>query len=155
MSAPYAEAPFSLLNMTGMLCYARSKRAAQCGHAAFKEDVYKLGSGALFALATLMRSNGLLSALILLYDSTGYFLRIFLGQLNYDDVRRLVVSSMSGLFVFCGFVGPQYVAYQQFCGGSNPDHRLWCDQSVPSIYSWVQSHYWYVVIFNKLLHESS
>lgn len=147
MSAPYAEALFSLLNMTGMLCYVHSKRTAQCGYTTVQEDVYKLSSGALFASATLIRSNGLLSGLILLCDAIGYLSCIFSWRLDYSDVRRLLVTSLAGLFVACGFAGPQYVAYQQFCGASNLDRRLWCDRNIPSIYSWVQSHYWNVGLF--------
>ncbi|KAF2849981.1 glycosyltransferase family 76 protein [Plenodomus tracheiphilus IPT5] len=148
MSAPYAEAIFSLLNMTGMFCYAQSKLTATRGHASFLEDAYKLTSGAFFASATLMRSNGLLSGFILLYDVASYMPRIVSMQLNYHNVRSIVVTCVAGMFIIGGFVGPQYVAYQEFCsreGDSDP--RAWCEKSIPSIYSWVQSQYWNVGLF--------
>ncbi|KAH9864044.1 hypothetical protein J1614_009977, partial [Plenodomus biglobosus] len=148
MSAPYAESLFSLLNMTGMLCYAKSKLAAKRGHASFMEDAYKLSSGAVFALATLMRSNGLLSGLILLYDVGSYLPVLLSLRLNRHNVRSILVTCVAGIFIMIGFVGPQYVAYQEFCGmEDNFAPRVWCDKRIPSIYSWVQSHYWNVGLF--------
>ncbi|CBX94368.1 similar to GPI mannosyltransferase 2 [Plenodomus lingam JN3] len=148
MSAPYAESLFSLLNFTGMLCYVQSKLAAKCGHASFLEDVYKLSSGLLFASATLMRSNGLLSGLILLYD-VGRYIPLFLPiRLNYHNMRSILVTCVAGMIIICGFLGPQYVAYREFCGREGSSgRREWCDKSIPSIYSWVQSHYWNVGFF--------
>ncbi|KAI8935213.1 hypothetical protein NX059_007802 [Plenodomus lindquistii] len=145
MSAPYAESAFSLFNMTGMLCYAKSKLRARSGHASLLEDAYKLGSGFFFASATLMRSNGLLSGFILLYDLGSYIPLLSAMQLSYRNVRSMFIICVAGMLVMCGFVGPQYVAYQEFCHSeSGLPLRPWCDRSFPSIYSWVQSHYWNV-----------
>jgi phosphatidylinositol glycan class V len=145
LSAPYTEAPFSLLNLTGMLLYAQSRLTARTQHPSILEDIYTLGSGICFASATLMRSNGLLSGLVLLYDVARYVPRVVSMQLTVHDIRRITVTCMAGGIIALGFVWPQYLAYTQFCSGVHEyGSPPWCMRSIPSIYSWVQSHYWYV-----------
>jgi phosphatidylinositol glycan class V len=142
-SAPYAEALFSLLNLMGMLLYAQSKATTDGRPPSLREDALKLGSGMLFAVATMMRSNGLLSGLILLYDVARYLPRIVSMQLTVHDVRRIVVTSVAGCFIIPGIVWPQYLAYEEFCTGSpRTETPPWCKSSIPSVYSWVQSRYW-------------
>jgi phosphatidylinositol glycan class V len=143
LSAPYAEAPFSLLNLTGMLHYALSKEKARDGVPSAREDAYKLSSGIFFGAATLMRSNGLLSGLVLLYDVARYLPQLVSMRLTAHDVRRIIVTCVAGGFVALGFVWPQYLAYAEFCTVDDGlESRPWCTRSLPSIYSWVQSHYW-------------
>lgn len=143
MCAPYAEAMFSFLNFTGMLLYVHSRTLAQGREHSALEDICKLGCGLFFAAAALTRSNGLLSGSILFYDVARYVPRILSTQLRWLDTRRIIVSCLSGFLIALGFVGPQYVAYKEFCyreSGTEP--RPWCEKTFPSIYSWVQSHYW-------------
>lgn len=143
LSAPYAEALFSLLNLTGMLLYAQSRSLAEPEFPTVREDLYKMGSGICFGAATLMRSNGLLSGLVLLFDVARYVPSIVSMRLAVHDVRRIIVTSVAGSFVAAGFIWPQYLAYVEFCT-SGDDHktRSWCTRRIPSIYTWVQSHYW-------------
>ncbi|UPX15343.1 ER membrane glycoprotein subunit of the GPI transamidase complex-like protein [Ascochyta rabiei] len=147
LSSPYAEALFSLLNLTGMLCYAESRAAANRASINTREVAHKLGSGLLFAMATAIRSNGLLSGLILLYDVARYLPQLFSMRIKVQDVCRVIVTCASGALIAIGFVGPQYLAYLDFCGTGNSTVRPWCKKSIPSIYSWVQSHYWNVGLF--------
>jgi phosphatidylinositol glycan class V len=143
MCAPYAEAMFSLLNFTGMLLYAQSQTLAETGTSSFRADFQKLGSGTCFAAATLMRSNGLLSGVIFLYDVARYMPAAMSAQLSTHDVRRITVTCMAGTLIALAFLGPQYLAYAEFCDReSGTGTRPWCDKTFPSIYSWVQSHYW-------------
>jgi phosphatidylinositol glycan class V len=143
LSAPYTEALFSLLNLTGMFYYAQSRFAAQSKSAGLQEDIYKLSSGLFFGVATLMRSNGLLSGLILLWDVARYLPRIISMRLTVHDMRRIIVTCASGVLVALGFVGPQALAYTEFCSqNTNSQPPLWCSKRIPSIYSWVQDHYW-------------
>lgn len=142
LSAPYAESLFSLLNITGMLCYAKSKVALSSASSSSQEVLYKLCSGALFGLATTIRGNGLLSGLILLYDVVMQLSRLLSRRPNVYDICRIIITCISGTLIAVGFVGPQYVAYTEFCGAENLTTRPWCENSIPSIYSWVQSHYW-------------
>jgi phosphatidylinositol glycan class V len=143
LSSPYAEAPFSLLNMTGMLLYAHSGTLARKQQPSAREDAYKLGSGLLFGAATLMRGNGLLSGLILLYDVARFLPQVSSMRFTVHDVRRIIVTCMAGGIVAVGFVSPQYLAYTEYCTGEGGfDEPPWCHRTIPSIYSWVQSHYW-------------
>ncbi|EDU45170.1 GPI mannosyltransferase 2 [Pyrenophora tritici-repentis] len=148
LCAPYAEAMFSFLNFTGMLFYAQSRTMAETGKSSFGEDLLKISSGLFFAVATLMRSNGLLSGTIFLYDVARYLPRLMSLQLSVHDVRRVTVTCVAGALIALGFIGPQYLAYVEFCyRGSGAGIRPWCEKSVPSIYTWVQSHYWNVGLF--------
>jgi phosphatidylinositol glycan class V len=143
MCAPYAEAMFSLLNFVGMLFYAQSRASVGTGMSSIQEDLQKLGSGLCFAAATLMRSNGLLSGVILLYDVARYMPFVLSAQLSMRDLRRITVTCVAGSLIALAFIGPQVLAYAEFCDreqGSGT--RPWCDKSFPSIYSWVQSYYW-------------
>lgn len=143
LSAPYTEAPFAFFNLTGMLLYAQAQLGARTQKSSAAEDAYKLGSGVSFALATLMRSNGLLSGLVLLYDAARYIPQIVSMQLAVHDVRRILITCTAGVIVALCFVSPQYLAYTEFCSETQmADAPEWCSRTVPSIYSWVQSHYW-------------
>lgn len=141
LSAPYAEALFSLLNLTGMLCYAES-RATALSPITVREVAYRLSSGLLFAVATAIRSNGLLSGLILLYDVVRYLPQLLSMRSSVHAVCRVLVTCVSGILVAVGFVGPQYLAYLDFCTTTDSVVSPWCKKAIPSIYSWVQSHYW-------------
>lgn len=142
LSAPYAESMFSMLNMAGMLCYVESRAMADSSSIRFQEIVLKLSSGLLFALATAVRSNGLLSGLILLYDVARYLPQMLHIRSSMHDLCRVVVTCISGILIAIGFGGPQYLAYLDFCSISTSAIRPWCEHRIPSIYSWVQSHYW-------------
>ncbi|USP81453.1 glycosyltransferase family 76 protein [Curvularia clavata] len=148
MCAPYAEAMFSFLNFTGMLLYAQSKTMARTRTFSFQEDAQKLGAGLFFAAATLMRSNGLFSGTILLYDVAGYLLNLTSTQRSVHDIRKIFIACVSGSMIALAFVGPQYFAFLEFCNRESvAGTRPWCEKSLPSIYSWVQSHYWNVGLF--------
>lgn len=148
LSAPYTEALFSALNFTGMLHYVLARQTAKgIGSWTVAQDSYMLSSGFLFAAASLIRSNGLLSGLILLYDVASFLPRVLALQLSAHDARRIFVTCVAGVFIAVGYIIPQYLAYQEYCGSASVDQekRPWCNHRIPSIYSWVQSHYWYAL----------
>ncbi|KAF2866932.1 GPI mannosyltransferase 2 [Massariosphaeria phaeospora] len=147
LSAPYTEALFSMANFAGMLHYALARSTARASKTwSIYQDAYMLSSGALFGFATLIRSNGLLSGLIFLYDAASLIPRIWSMQISRHEARRLLVTCFAGLLIAVGFVAPQYLAYEQYCvtGSPSPHLRPWCHKSIPSVYSWVQSNYWNV-----------
>lgn len=144
ISAPYSESLFSLLNFAGMLCYTQSKITARGTSISSQEVAYRLSSGVLFALATIIRSNGLLSGLILLYDVVLHLSRILSIRPGVQRVCRVAVTCISGSLIAIAYIGPQYLAYAKFCSTEDSVTRPWCERTIPSIYSWVQSHYWYV-----------
>jgi phosphatidylinositol glycan class V len=144
LSAPYGEALFSFLNFSGMLLYVESR----IFHPSMPWDILRgcqlIGSGALFAMAALIRSNGVLSGLIFVYDVVTLLPRLLSLSLGPSDFRRLLFTTIAGSLILLGFAGPQWLAYDEYCGAqvSSVDRRPWCSMYVPSIYSWVQSYYW-------------
>lgn len=143
LSAPYTESLFAMLNFAGMLCYVLARNSGLNKKQALREDALLIISGILFAVATAIRSNGLLSGLIFVYDVVCSVPRMLKWQLSRSDARRVSVTGFAGALMAFGSVIPQYVAYREFCV-TNPDleARPWCRKMIPSIYSWVQSHYW-------------
>lgn len=152
--APYQEGPFALLSFVGWWLLVKSCTVKS--PSSLSRDALTLLAAVSFGLATLFRSNGLLNGIPLALD--------FLGTLYnlVEDVgpgpgsesdrvstaaygRRLVVLGLSGLTVAAGSVVPQFLAYRIYCTGSASDPtnvRPWCLKLVPSIYNFVQQHYW-------------
>lgn len=149
LSAPYGESTFAFLNFAGMLAYATALR----GYAsfAFSQQRYAarwlLLSGLCYGLAAMVRSNGLLSGMPFLWDAVTTVMPVRKFWRTRDPAKRkkFAVIIAAGSFVAVGFVIPQIVAYTQYCTHGNT--RPWCTHLPPSIYNWVQSHYWGVGFF--------
>lgn len=145
LSAPYTESSFSLFNFSGLLLYVQARETAKSnGSWTVTQDICLLGSGLSFAVATLIRSNGLLSGLVFLYDVGCAVPQALTFQLQQQEVRRLIVTCVAGCLIALGFISPQVLAYKDFCVAPSADAatRPWCNRLIPSVYSWVQSHYW-------------
>ncbi|KAH8811991.1 GPI mannosyltransferase 2 [Xylogone sp. PMI_703] len=140
LSAPYAESACSFLSFLGYFLF--SKSLAVDGQQTIKHDFLILLSGFSFGLATICRSNGILNGILLLEEALHLLLKLQHG-LNISVIRRGLATGLGGICVALGFLIPQYVAYQEFC--QNPNHQLlrpWCERTIPSIYTFVQVHYW-------------
>ncbi|KAK8165096.1 hypothetical protein BKA80DRAFT_309238 [Phyllosticta citrichinensis] len=140
LTAPYGEAPFSLLNFLGLLsfCHARQLNGTQ-------PVIYlwcMLTTGLCFGLATAVRSNGLLNGLILLYDAPEILHGLLSSPRKTPSLRSLAAYALAGVLTASGLVVPQWIAYQHYCTAETP--RPWCNKSLPSIYTFVQHHYWNV-----------
>ncbi|GAB7364050.1 hypothetical protein MBLNU230_g4605t1 [Neophaeotheca triangularis] len=138
LAAPYSEATFALFNFTGMLCYVyatQTFRATSTSRSVF----WTLAAGVSFGLSCLFRSNGLLSGLIFAWDAASM---LHTPPQSSQDVRCLLSTMFAGVSTGLGFLAPQVVAYFEYCTAGHT--RPWCDWTVPSIYSWVQSEYWNV-----------
>ncbi|KAF2493155.1 mannosyltransferase [Lophium mytilinum] len=147
LSAPYGEALFSFLNFSGMLLYVQSQRQQSQNSWGFLRGCKIVASGALFSMAASIRGNGLLSGLIFVYDVVTHLPRVVNFSLSLDEFQRLLSTTVAGSLIIIGFFGPQWLAYEEYCGQtymSSKFGRPWCLRYVPSIYSWVQSHYWNV-----------
>ncbi|KAL2266180.1 hypothetical protein VTJ83DRAFT_5532 [Remersonia thermophila] len=148
LSAPYAESSFAFLSFTGYLLFALSCRLDGHGKRPALRDAYTILAGILFGVATAFRSNGILNGIPFAWE----VVRLLPGLAGEDPrrskgdaLRRLVALGLGGVCVAAGTVVPQAVAYQRFCfmmGDQGVEPRPWCGRWLPSIYAFVQSHYW-------------
>jgi len=141
LSAPYAESSCALLSFFGTLLFVKSLGPKEDSSTA--KDSLVLLSGISFGIATTFRSNGILNGLLMFTEAIRISVELFAHGPRVASARRLVATGLGGLAVGFGFLLPQYIAYTQFCGDAATS-RTWCERTVPSIYTFVQDHYWYV-----------
>lgn len=140
LSAPYGEPLFSFLNISGLYLYSSSFRDDGVGKKLFR-DVKLLAAALFFAVATTVRSNGLLSGFLFAYDAVWQLRRVVLHGLSWEAFMRLSVIVLGGCVVAVGIVLPQVAAYTTYCLAESTA-RPWCQWTIPSIYGWVQERYW-------------
>lgn len=141
--SPYSEALFSSLNILGFKLYLGGLRNYHDG-SNFHAEIQCLAAGAVFGIATTVRSNGLLSGTLFLYDAAFTVISLLVDNLSVKRCRRLMVICIGGCFIALGAVIPQYGVYVRYCTfDTGYGTRPWCNNYVPSIYAWVQGHYWY------------
>jgi phosphatidylinositol glycan class V len=144
LSAPYAESSCALLTFSGVLLFAKS--FSSNGQPTAGHDLLVLLSGISFGISATFRSNGVLNGLLLLGEAFRVLNSLRYG-FRFTTIRRLLATGLGGLSVGGGFLLPQYIAWSEYCGQANADVnslRPWCQETIPSIYSFVQAHYWYV-----------
>jgi phosphatidylinositol glycan class V len=145
LSAPYGESTYALLSFTGSFLFVQSFSLSEASTAL--KDAFLPLAGIMFGLATTFRSNGLLNGLLLLEEAIRLLYSMTRG-VTFAKSRRLLAVGIAGVCTALGFVIPQYIAYQDFCVNYPYTHdqepRIWCRRTLPSIYSFVQEHYWYV-----------
>lgn len=142
LSAPYAESSFSFMNFAGFYVYGYSFQAHKMDRTSLR-DTFLVFSGIFFGVATTFRSNGLLSGSIFCFDVCECAINILRFRHLAKNLRRLLFLVVAGCFAGIGFLFPQFLAYREFC--TAPDiwqQPPWCTKRIPSIYTWVQKHYW-------------
>lgn len=139
LSAPYGESLFSFLNLSGFYVYSSAHHDGRLGKGAFR-DVKVLTAAVLFAAATTVRSNGILSGFLFAYDALLQLWRLMSNGPSVSAIHRLGVIILGGCTVAVGTIWPQFVAYKTFC--TDDVSRPWCQWTLPSIYGWVQEQYW-------------
>ncbi|KAK8045614.1 GPI mannosyltransferase 2 [Apiospora rasikravindrae] len=146
LSAPYQESPFALLSFLGYLllahgCLGQSR--------SIRKDAAIVTSGIVFGLATLFRSNGLLSGVSFAVFALAELHRLVTTSMSLGNLRRLAALGIGGVAVAMGSLVPQTLAYQTFCTESSVTATLrpWCQKTLPSIYTFVQEKYWNVGLF--------
>jgi len=143
LSAPYGESTFAFTTFLAILCYVRAQekhfKVTEQSH--LPKQAWILLSGFGFALSTLFRSNGLLHGTIFLFDAITCLRSCFKAP-NASNLAHLTTTILAGSLIAIGFALPQAIAYFQFC--TPKPSRPWCSHFPPSIYSWVQKHYWNV-----------
>ncbi|CAI7581430.1 unnamed protein product [Penicillium pancosmium] len=142
LSAPYGEPIFSFLNISGFYLYTSSLIADHKGAVRFR-DILVITAAVLFALATLVRSNGILSGFLFAYDAAILAWSTVTQGPSRRTLRRLAVIIFGGSIVALGMTVPQILAYREYCL-LEVNARPWCSWTVPSIYTWVQGQYWNV-----------
>ncbi|KAI1944200.1 ER membrane glycoprotein subunit of the GPI transamidase complex-like protein [Ophidiomyces ophidiicola] len=143
LSAPYGEPVFALLNILGYYVYFLALKYDRQS-SLLPRDLSFIASGCIFAVASTVRSNGILGGMLFAYDAV---LRAFeivqTRHISLPVFRRLVFVGLGGALILLGIAGPQYIAYSSYCQ-SAASPRSWCSNLPPSIYTWVQGRYWNV-----------
>ncbi|OJD14462.1 hypothetical protein AJ78_05197 [Emergomyces pasteurianus Ep9510] len=140
LSAPYGESAFSLLNFTGFYAYVSALQDDRRGYM-LGRDVKFLVAGGLFAVTTTIRSNGILSGTLFAYDAVLGLRSIFAGGISLSQMHRMFFVVGGGSLILLGIAGPQYRAFTIYCQNADV-RRSWCDNTLPSVYTFVQNHYW-------------
>ncbi|RMZ84049.1 hypothetical protein DV737_g1357, partial [Chaetothyriales sp. CBS 132003] len=154
LSAPYTEALFAFRNLLGLLVYLVALRSPPTSSTT--KALLTIISGLILSTATAVRSNGILSGMP--------FLLAFLAQLYHattsvlhnhhlpptSAILNLGSLLIAGLLIAAGQMLPQVPAYRQFCisSSSSSPPRPWCSYTIPSIFTFAQSEYWNVGLFN-------
>ncbi|EME85108.1 glycosyltransferase family 76 protein, partial [Pseudocercospora fijiensis CIRAD86] len=146
LSASYGESFFALTNFAGSFCYLASWRwvSRQDPSSGLHAAAWAIASGVLFGTATMVRGNGLLSGIMFAWDAVLYLPELprVLRERTPTDMLRLFGVLTGGASVAIGYAIPQFEAYLEYCTGGNS--RPWCTKIPPSIYTFVQAHYWNV-----------
>ncbi|KAI0542019.1 GPI mannosyltransferase 2 [Xylaria digitata] len=138
LSAPYSESSYSLLSFMGYLFFAK---AVLSDRRAFAHDVSLVASGLWFSFAVNFRSNGLFNSILFAVE---LFREMSLPP-TVNSIRRRLSLIAGGSVIAIGFVFPQIVAYRTYCYHVvDSELRPWCTKQLPSIYTFVQEHYWNV-----------
>lgn len=127
------------MNISGFYLYSSSLISERNGASTLR-DLQVLVAGGLFGIATLVRSNGILSGFLFAYDAILLAWDVLTQGLSLHKLRRLAIIGLSGIFVALGMLIPQFLAYRTYCLAELD--RPWCGWTLPNIYTWVQGHYW-------------
>jgi phosphatidylinositol glycan class V len=141
LSTPYSESLYSMLAFAGYYVFS-SARHTSMGSSSLCTPLILL-SATLFSLACLVRSNGILNGLLFLIDFVVSICRCW-KRPQVEKLIQIFMLGIGGLIIAAGVMLPQVLAWQQFCGSDAAIRPQWCDRIIPSIYSWVQEHYWLV-----------
>ncbi|GFF69547.1 conserved hypothetical protein [Aspergillus udagawae] len=143
LSAPCGESTYAFLSFTGYFLFVQSFSLS--GASTGLKDAFILLAGILYGLATTVRSNGILNGLLFVEEAIRLLYSMTRG-VTFAKSRRLFAVGIAGVCTGLGFVVPQYIAYRDFCVNYPYTHdeepRIWCRRTLPSIYSFVQDHYW-------------
>lgn len=142
LSAPYTESPFAAMNMLGMYLFLLGNdHFRQRKHTA--AALTTLLGGLTSGIATVVRSNGILNGMPFAWEAVSCLLPILQGRVGSVQVVRLLSLGLGGFLIALGMILPQYQAYLEYCiGPSSEAIRPWCHDRLPSIFTFVQSHYW-------------
>merc|ERR1711939_997164 len=127
LSSPYAESSCALLSFAGCLLFTKS--IVHGGPKTGTHDLLVVLAGICFGIATTFRSNGILNGLLLLEEAFRTLLALRDG-IQFGVMRRLLATGLGGMCVGAGFLIPQYIAYSEYCEGTDTDVRPWCQRFI-------------------------
>ena len=142
LSAPDAESAFSFLSLSGFVSFVSAIQHFDQAQVStgFSDMIH---AGLRFSAATVVRSNGILAGIPFLIEAIIGGLSVLSQGLSRLRVIRLASVIAGGIFVGIGLFYPQFLAYEEYCYDRSPDERrTWCNELLPSIFTFVQSHYW-------------
>lgn len=142
LSAPCTESIFAVFSFCGFRGYLLAVH--HFNHAkAVPGCLLMIMAGVSFGMATLIRSNGILAGIPFAIEAVTTTLLVLSRGFSVTRLVRLASVITGGLFVGFGLATPQFIAYQEYCAGRAPGaRRPWCEWTIPSIFTFVQSHYW-------------
>ncbi|PKS11346.1 hypothetical protein jhhlp_003108 [Lomentospora prolificans] len=142
LSAPYAESLFAFLSFAGYNIYV-SSASVPSENPTILRGLGLILSGALLGLATACRTNGMLNGIIFVVELFAA-LHVFVRSPRLTHALAVVPPTVGGALVGLGSVVPQAAAYLRYCSDASGTGGLrpWCTKLVPSIYNFVQEHYW-------------
>jgi Gpi18-like mannosyltransferase len=142
LSAPYTESLFAFLHISGLLVYVYAVQ--YFNHArALSGCLAMVTAGLFFGAATMIRSNGILAGIPYLIEAVTTALAVMSQGFSVTRISRLASVVIGGSLVAVGMITPQVLAYLEYCHGRDlGDRQPWCDLTIPSIFTWTQSHYW-------------
>ena len=139
LSAPYSESVFACLNFLGMLLYSRTYTDESRKTSSMVDTAAILGAGLCWGVATSVRGNGILSGIMLLYRCVS----LLESLPSRAAFKSLAATIVAGLLVAVGSIVPQGIAYSEYCLQAAAGRKAtWCSEMPPSIFAWVQAHYW-------------
>ncbi|WYZ38053.1 hypothetical protein EsH8_II_001559 [Colletotrichum jinshuiense] len=143
LSAPYAESLCAFFSFAGYHVLASASGAPK---GSLRWTGAQILAGGIFGLATASRSNGLLNGIPFAVECLLILPPLLASPTSLKNFAALFGPVVGGLFVAAGSVVPQALAWLRYCSGAS-EARPWCARTVPSIYTFVQEHYWGVGLF--------
>jgi len=142
LSATSPEALFSFWNFLSFLWLSYSAGEAPTVWHKVNNGLGAIGAGCAFAAASTIRGNGLLSAAAFAVHAFPIALRVLSGTIALADSWAFACLVAGAVVTVLGFAYPQYLAYTRYCTDDAALARPWCDKIPPSIFTFVQAHYW-------------
>lgn len=136
LSGPCTEAPFACLNFLGFYLLTFVPGLSYAG------TLFAIGGSICFALASTVRGNGFLSVVALGIIAFPIALRTLNGNIQVVNLWTFLGLAAGAVITFVGTALPQYQPYVDYCQSDSSSPRPWCKHLPPSIYFFVQSHYW-------------
>lgn len=131
----YTESTFAFFSFSGI--YLASYGPSDDLH----RLIVTLVSSLCFAVASSIRSNGVVMAGFIVYPALCRAYHALIAKRWTTVATSVLECSVGSLVSVTPFLVYLYTAYQRYCVGFT---RPWCEETVPNIYSFVQSFYWNV-----------